>query len=50
MTDAERAALTAEREDLARKAIKRRDEPGFAQNVKDIDARIAEIDALLQEG
>lgn len=47
MTDEERAALTAERAALIRKASKRRDEPGFAVNVAAIDARVAEIDAAL---
>lgn len=45
MTDEHRATLTAERADLARKADKRRDEPGFAENVREIEARVAEIDA-----
>ena len=38
------------RADLARKVAKRRDQGGFAQNVIDIDARIAAIDAELAEG
>lgn len=51
MTDEARAELKAERADLARKAGKRRDMPGYAANVAEIDRRIAEIDALLnQEG
>ena len=47
MTPEERQALEAELADLQRKAAKRRDEPGFAQNVRDIDSRVAEIGALL---
>lgn len=44
---AEVDGLKAERADLIRKADKRRDEPGYAQNVADIEARIAEIDGLV---
>lgn len=47
MTDAERQALTQEREDLARKLKKREGESGFASNVSAIKARLAEIDAML---
>lgn len=47
LTDQARAALQAERDDLEHKASRRRDEPGFADNVADIDRRLAEIDALL---
>lgn len=47
MTPEQRQALEAEKTDLARKANKRRDEPGFASNVRDIEARIAEIEAEL---
>lgn len=47
MTPEQRQALEAEKTDLARKAYKRKDEPGFASNVKDIEARIAEIDEML---
>lgn len=50
MTEEDRAALETERADLARKVAKRRDQGGFAQNVIDIDARIAAIDAELAEG
>lgn len=47
MTEPERAALQTERTKLVAKANARRDQPGFAVNVMAIDARIAEIDALL---
>lgn len=47
MTSEDRQALEDERQALVRKANKRRDEPGFASNVAALDARIAEIDALL---
>lgn len=47
MTPDERAALEAELAVLRRKVDKRRDEPGFAANVRALDARIAEIEALL---
>lgn len=47
MTPEERAALEAEQTDLSRKVRKREDRPGFAANVEEIKARIAEIDALL---
>ncbi len=43
MTAAERDALVA---DLRRKLSKRRDEPGFAANVRDIEAKIAELEAM----
>ena len=39
--------LRAERETLARKLTKRKDQAGFAANAEAIEARIAEIDALL---
>lgn len=47
MTPRERARLEAELTDLTRTAKKRRDEPGFAQNVADMDRRIAVIEAEL---
>ena len=50
MTFEERSALEAEVAALRRKAQKRRDMPGFSQNVADIDARIGEIEALLATG
>jgi hypothetical protein len=46
-SELDRATLLAERETLARKAHKRRDMKGFAQNVAEIEQRIAEIDAAL---
>ena len=46
MTAAERDALVA---DLRRKLSKRRDEPGFAANVRDIEAKIAELEAMTFE-
>ena len=46
MTAAERDALVA---DLRRKSSKRRDEPGFAANVRDIEAKIAELEAMTFE-
>lgn len=49
MTDEERAALEAELIDLKRKVKKRRDMPGMAANVAALDARIAEIEALLAD-
>lgn len=45
-----RAELTERRAELQRKADKRRNEPGFAANVKEIESWIAEIDADLAEG
>lgn len=47
MTEQERQALTDERADLQRKADKRRGQPGFAANVREIEQRLAEIDAAL---
>lgn len=47
MTAAERDALVA---DLRRKLAKRRDEPGFAVNVREIEARIAELEAAEVDG
>lgn len=47
MTPEERAALISEQADLTRKVGKRRDMPGYAENVEAIDARLAEIAALL---
>lgn len=47
MTPDERAALEAELAVLRRKVDKRRDEPGFAANVRALDVRIADIEALL---
>lgn len=47
MTDGQRERLQAELTDLQRKASKRRNEPGFAANVAQMDVRIAEIVALL---
>ena len=49
MTPEERAALEAELATLQRKAAKRRDQGGYASNVAAIDARIAEIEALLAD-
>lgn len=47
MTPEERAALERELAHLQRKAAKRRGEPGYAANVKAIETRCAEIEALL---
>lgn len=41
--------LRAELETLQRKLVKRKDQPGFAANALAIEARIAEIEALLSE-
>lgn len=49
MTDRERARLEAESADLQRKVEKRRNEPGFAANVRQMDARIAAIAVLLAD-
>lgn len=49
MTPEQRQALEAELTDLQRKRSKRIDQPGFAENVKAIEARIAEIEAELSE-
>lgn len=43
------AELQAERDTLARKLAKRKDQAGFAANAEAIEARIAEIDVLLSE-
>lgn len=47
MTPEERQALEAELADLQRKLRKRKDQPGFAQNAADLEARLSEIKALL---
>lgn len=47
MTPEERQALETEMSDLQRKLAKRKDQPGFAANAAEIEARIAEIEALL---
>lgn len=49
MTDAERAAKAAQLADLRRKLAKRTDEPGFAANVADLEAKIASLEAELAE-
>jgi hypothetical protein len=49
MLDGE-AILRGRLEDLRRKREKRADQAGYAENVKDIDAQIAEIEAALGEG
>ena len=46
-TEQARAELQARRDALKAKADKRRNEPGFARNVAEIDGWIAEIDAEL---
>jgi len=46
MLEAERDELLS---DLRRKLEKRRDEPGFAANVRDLETRIAELEALTFE-
>lgn len=47
MTDAERAALEAERNELTRKLQARDGQPGYLQNCADIRTRLAELAALL---
>lgn len=47
MSDETRAELTARRDEMKRKADKRRSEPGFAANVEQLDAWVAELDAEL---
>lgn len=49
MTPEERAALEAELTQVQAKAAIRRDQPGFAQNVVQCDARIAEIEVELAQ-
>lgn len=49
MTPEERAALEAELAVRQRQANTRRDQPGFAENVAKLDARIAEIEKELSE-
>lgn len=49
MTDEDRQALTDERAELQRKADKRRDQPGFSANVREIDERIAQIEGMLTD-
>lgn len=46
MIDAERDFLLAE---LRRKLAKRRDEPGFAANTRELEAKIAELEAMVFE-
>ena len=48
MSEEQRQALQAERADLDRKLRKRRDMPGFTANAREIEARMAEIDAELE--
>lgn len=47
MTEEERQAHALRLEALRGKLEKRRDEPGFAANVAELEQRIAEIEALL---
>ena len=47
LTPRERTRLETELANLNRAVEKRRDEPGFAQNVRDMDKRISAIEALL---
>jgi hypothetical protein len=47
MSDEVRAELTARRDELKRKADKRRDEAGYAANVAQLDGWVAELDAEL---
>lgn len=44
MTDDERAVLSAQLDGLRRKLEARRNQPGFAANVVEIEQRIAEIE------
>lgn len=46
MTDEERTALSAHLDGLRRKLEARRNQPGFAANVVEIEQHIAEIEAL----
>lgn len=47
MTETQRAAKQAQLEDLRRKHAKRKDEPGFASNVAELEQRIAQLEAEL---
>ena len=47
MTEAQRAAKQAQLADLRRKHAKRKDEPGFAANVAELEQRIAQLEAEL---
>lgn len=47
MTEAQRAAKQAQLADLRRKRAKRKDEPGFAANVAELEQRIAQLEAEL---
>ena len=49
MTEAQRAAKQAQLADLRRKHAKRKDEPGFAANVAELEQRIAQLEAELAE-
>lgn len=48
LTDQERAALAAERDDLLRKLAKRENQPGLSANVAAVKARLAAIGEALQ--
>lgn len=50
MSPDQRAALQSELTDLQRKASKRRDQAGYAANVKAIEARIVAVQAELAIG
>lgn len=47
MTPEQRQALEAELTELQRKLSKRKDQPGFAANSAQLEARIGEIELLL---
>lgn len=49
LSDTARAELQSRRSEYARKAAKRRNEPGFASTVAELDEWIAEIDAELAQ-
>lgn len=45
--NADRQSLEAELTELQRKLSKRKDMPGFSENARELEARIAEVEALL---
>jgi len=49
MTDHVLDALKIRRDDLSRKREARATQPGYGQNVADIDQAIAELDQAIQE-
>lgn len=49
MTDEERAALSAQLDSLRRKLEARRNQPGFAVNVAELEQRIAQVQAEMDD-